>query len=246
MKILRNIPHIHKFVSCLRYLNDYRDAIEAAKASGDIETEKENIRLATSTWGKGLSKTIKMDYQVEGYENIPEKGPVVFMANHQGYFDVIVMCAVLDKFQMGFVAKDNLEKVPLYGPWIDRIHSVLINRGNPREGLKAISRGVDNIKQGYSMIIFPEGTRSKSSEMGEFKPGAMKLATKPKVPIIPISLDGTYKGFEEKGYVRPCNVKIKIHKPIITEGLTRPEEKELNDKVYNIIYNGLQEIRQDK
>lgn len=244
MKILRNIPSVPKFVSCLKYLNNYKDNIEAAKANGDIETEKKNILLATSIWGKGLAKSIKMDYQVEGYENLPDKGPVVFMSNHQGYFDVILMCAVLDKFQFGFVAKDNLKKVPLYGPWISRIHSVLINRGNPREGLKAISQGIDNIKNGFSMLIFPEGTRSKSSQMGEFKPGAMKLATKPKVPIIPISLDGTWHGFEEKGFVRPCTVKIKIHKPIETASLSRTEEKELNDKVYEIIRSGLDEIRQ--
>lgn len=244
MKILRNIPAVPKFISCLRYLNTYKENIAAARANGDIETEKENILLATSTWGKGLAESINMDYQVEGYENIPENGPVVFMANHQGYFDVIVMCAVLDKFQFGFVAKDNLAKVPLYGPWIDRIRSVMINRGNPREGLKAISRGVENIKEGFSMLIFPEGTRSQSSQMGEFKPGAMKLATKPKVPIVPISLDGTWHGFEEKGYVRPCNVKIKIHKPIETAQLSRAEEKELNDKVYEIIKAGLEEIRQ--
>ena len=239
MKILRIIPSLPKFVSCLKYLNKYKVAIIKAKEEGDIETEKENILAATSTWGKGLSKSIKMDYEVFGYENLPDNGPAVFMSNHQGYFDIILLCAVLDKFQFGFVAKDNLDKVPLYGKWINIIRSVMINRGNPREGLKAISRGVDNIKQGFSMCIFPEGTRSRSDEMGEFKPGAMKLATKPKVPIIPVTIDGTWHGFEEKGYVRPCSVKVMIHPPIPTEGLSRSEEKELNDKVYEVIKNGL-------
>lgn len=245
MKIIRNIPSVYKFVSCLKYLNNYKKNIIQANKAGDIEEEKKNILLATSTWGKGLCKSIKMDYQVEGYENLPDNGPVVYMSNHQGYFDVILMCAVLDKIQFGFVAKDKLDKVPLYGKWINIIRSVMINRGNPREGLKAISRGVDNIKQGFSMLIFPEGTRSKSSEMGEFKPGAMKLATKPKVPIVPISIDGTYHGFEETGVVRPCKVKVKIHKPIETAGLSRAEEKDLNDQVYDIIKQGLDEIKQN-
>ena len=243
MKILRNLMSVPTFISCLKYLNTYKKNIIAARESGDIETEKENILLATSSWGKGLCDSIGLEYDVEGYENLPDEGPVVFMPNHQGYADVILLCAVLDKFQFGFVAKDKLNKVPLYGKWIHLIHSVLINRGNPREGLKAIAEGVSNLKKGYSMLIFPEGTRSQSGEMGEFKQGAMKLATKAKVPIIPISLDGTWHCLEEKGYVSSAHAKVKIHPPIETAGLSRAEEKALNDQVYDIIKTGLDEIQ---
>lgn len=244
MHIIRNIMDLPKFLICLKYLNEYKDNIKKARASGDIEAERKNINLATSKWGKGLCETIKLDYKVEGYENLPEEGPVVFMPNHQGYADVVLMCAVLDKFQFGFVAKDKLDKVPVYGQWITLVRSVMINRGNPREGLKAIAEGVRYLKQGYSMLIFPEGTRSQSSEIGEFKAGAIKLATKAKVPIIPISVDGTWHCLEEKGYVTPAHAIVKIHPPIETANLTREEEKDLHNKVFKIVKDGLEEIKQ--
>lgn len=243
MKIIRNLLSLPTFISCLKYLNCYKQNIIEARDSGDIEAEKENIRLATSKWGKGLCDSIGLVYEVEGYENIPDHGPVVYMPNHQGYADIILLCAILDKFQFGFVAKDKLDRVPLYGKWINLIRSVMINRGNPREGLKAIAQGVSYLKKGYSMLIFPEGTRSQSGEMGEFKAGAMKLATKAKVPIIPISLDGTWHCLEEKGYVCSAHAKVKIHPPIETAGLSKAEEKELHDKVYQIVKDGLDEIQ---
>ena len=79
--------------------------------------------------------------------------------------------------------------------------------------------------------------------MGEFKAGAMKIATKPGVPIIPISLDGTWRIFEEKGRLQKGLVKIKIHPPIETKNLSREEEKRLSKKVYDIIHSGVLELQ---
>ncbi len=243
MKIIRNIPAAFTIYSNLRYLNKYKKEIEDAKLKSDIEKEKENILLATSTWGKKLAENAGMKVTVYGRENLPTKGPIVYMANHQGYADIVALCAALDTVQFGYVAKNNLEKVPLYGKWIDRIRSVLIDRGHPREALKAISKGVSLIKEGYSLLIFPEGTRSQSSQMGEFKPGAMKLATKPKVPIIPISLDGTWKIFEEHGCLKKGEVKVMVHPAIETKDLTKEEERHLSNKVYQIIEDGVKKLR---
>ncbi len=243
MKIIRNIPSAITIYSNLRYLNKYKKEIEDAKKVGDIQREKENILLATSTWGKKLSEAAGMKITAYSRENLPTEGPVVYMCNHQAYGDIVALCAVLDTIQFGYIAKDNLQKVPLYGAWIERIRSVLIDRGHPREALKAISKGVGLIKQGYSLLIFPEGTRSKGDDMGEFKPGAMKLATKPKVPIIPISLDGTWHSFEEHGVLKPCDVKVMIHPAIETKDLTKEEERHLSDRVYKIIEDGLKEMR---
>ena len=169
----------------------------------------------------------------------------MYVANHQGYADIIVLCAALDTIQMGFVAKQELRKVPFYGNWILAIRSVLIERDNPRESLKAISRGIDNIKQGFSMVIFPEGTRSRGPEMGEFKKGALKLATKPKVPIIPVSIDGSYHCFEETGYMKGGKVRMLIHPAVPTDSLSKEEEHELSDKVEAIIKEGLEKLREE-
>lgn len=243
MKILANVPSFIKLVTCLKYLNQHKKDIESAKAAGDFEKEREYILSATSLWGPMVFKMFDSKVNVEGLENLPEKGPVVFVGNHQGYADIIAYCAAFTKFQFGFVAKDELAKIPLYGEWIRRIRSVFIERDDARASLKAINDGIKLIEQGYSLVIFPEGTRSKGPEPGEFKKGSLKLATKPGVPIIPVSLDGSYKFFEETSKITPAKVNIIVHPPIETKGLDRKEEKALNEKVEKIIFDGVRKLQ---
>lgn len=242
MKIIKNIQAVFKAIKALKYLNAYKKNIETAKAAGDKETERENIRLAMTTWGGKFLEMAGCTLEVIGKENLPTKGPVVYMCNHQGYGDIIALCKALDTVQFGYIAKDELHKIPLYGVWIDRVRSVMIKRGDPREALKAISKGIDLINEGYSLLIFPEGTRSRSSQIGEFKKGSMKLATKPEVPIVPISIEGTYHLFEEKGYMAPADIKVKIHEAIETAGMSREEQKALQQRVYDTICQGHEEL----
>lgn len=242
MKIFGNIRYLFKAVNNLKYLNEYKKEIIDARAKGDLEREKKNILLATSHWGKNFSKDLGWTIDLTGQENLPSEGPVVYVPNHQGYGDIIVLCAVLDTVQTGFVAKSSLEKVPLYGEWIKLIRSVLIERDNVRESVKAISRGMSLIEQGFSLVIFPEGTRSQGPEMGDFKRGAFKLATKPGVPIIPVTVNGTWKAFEKEGRVRPASIQVHIHPAIKTDGLNKQEEKELADRIKDLIQAKLDEF----
>lgn len=243
MKILANVPSFIKLVNCLKYLNQHKKDIEAAKAAGDVVKERESILAATSLWGPMVFKMFDSKVNVTGLENLPEEGPVVFVGNHQGYADIIAYCAAFKKFQFGFIAKEELAKIPLYGEWIRRIRSVFIERDDARASLKAINDGIKYIEQGFSLVIFPEGTRSKGPEPGEFKKGSLKLATKPGVPIIPVSLDGSYKFFEQTGRITPAEVNIIVHPPIETKGLDRKEEKALNEKVEKIIIDGVKELQ---
>ena len=119
------------------------------------------------------------------------------------------------------------------------IKSVFIDRNNAREAIKTINEGVQYLKEGYSMGIFPEGTRSKSKHMGEFRKGSLKLATKSKVPIVPISIDGTYKAFEETGVLKRSFVRITIDKPIYTKDLTKEQENTLSDDLRNLMCKNL-------
>lgn len=242
MKIFANIPGAYKLIHCLKYLRPYKGAIEKAKAEGDTELERKYILAATSKWGGIVMDMFGSKVNIRGLENLPEKGPVVFVGNHQGYADIFAYCAAFTKFQFAFVAKDDLAKIPLYGEWIRRIRSVFIERNDPRASLKAINQGVEYIEQGFSLVIFPEGTRSKGSKPGEFKKGALKLATKPGVPIIPVSLNGSYKMFEEEGYLKGAQIDILVHEPIETKGMSRKEEKEITEKVEQIIVGGLKEL----
>lgn len=174
---------------------------------------------------------------LKGKENIPE-GPCLFVSNHQATFDTFLLFAYIDKLT-GFIAKKEIEKIPLIGSWLKEIHTVYIDRSNIRDGMKAISSGVDNLKKGCSMIIFPEGTRSLKSEMGEFKKGSMKLALKANVPVVPITIDGTYRVLEVGDKVRGNSVKMTFHKPIYLNTLSEVDKKNLAEILHDIIESEL-------
>ena len=242
MKIIRNIPAATKvLVDVVRY-NKYKSLIDNAKASGDKEEERRLILEATSTFGPKIVEQFNCDLHVHGEENIPEEGPVVIMLNHQSYADIPIMFAVLRKFQFGFVAKEYLAKAPILGQWMPRIRSVFIENDSPREALKAINRGIEYINDGFSLAICPEGTRSKGPTVGPFMKGAIKLATKPGVPILPVAINGTYHMLEETGVVSPARVDVKVYPAIPTAGISRQEEKEIGDRVEQFIRDGVAEL----
>ena len=242
MKLLPNIPAFAKLVYCLRYFNRFRKKIDAARASGDHEEERRWILEATTTWGPMIMDMFGSEVRVQGLENLPDEGPVVIVGNHQGYADIAAYFAAFQKFQFGFVAKQELRKIPLYGVWIQRVRSVFIERDDPRASLEAIKRGVEHLEQGFSLVIFPEGTRSKGPQPGPFMKGSLKLATKPGVPIVPVSMHGTYKMYEQTGVIRPAVIDIIVHEPIETKGLSRQEEKALNERVEKIVTEGVLEL----
>ena len=242
MKILPNLPTLFKMLLALRYLTDYKKEIHQARESGNIEGEKAAILKATTTWGNKLLQMTGATYKVYGRENLPKEGPVLYVCNHQGAADIVVLCAALDSIQFSFITKAELAKVPLYGAWIDRVRAVFLHREDPRASLKSIQQGIEYIKMGFSLLVFAEGTRSRGPVMGDFKPGAFKLATKPEVPIIPVSLQGTYRGYEDTGVFKGVPIKIMVHPAIQTKGLSKEAERELPDRVRAIIEEGLDQL----
>ena len=95
---------------------------------------------------------------------------------------------------------------------------------------------------GFSLLVFPEGTRSRGITMGEFKAGAFKLATKPGVPIIPVTINGTYRTYEDTGIMTGAPVQVMVHPAIPTKGLTREQERDLPDQVKAVIQEGLDKL----
>lgn len=245
MNIVKNLPALTKILASLPGLHTYKKQMDRARAAGEREAERAAIRAAETKWGNYLMDKFKVDLQVEGKENLPKEGPVVYVSNHQGFVDIPALCAALDTVQFGFIARENLKQVPLYGTWMNRIRSVMIKREDPRAALRAITEGIKYIEEGFSLLIFPEGTRAKGGPMADFKAGSLKLATKPGVPIVPVSINGTYQCFEKTGVFsghRP--VGVIIHPPIETAGLSRQEEKALTGKVQKIVFDGLESLRE--
>ncbi len=239
MVIARNIPGVSKLLFSLVGLKKFRKAIDESFRTGDMEKEKENILKATNKWGGDFVRAFHIDLTVEGKEHLPREGTVVYVANHVGFADIPILCASLPHLPFGFVAKDDLQKIPLYGAWMKRIRGVMMKREDPRASLKAIAQGIEHLRLGFSLVIFPEGTRSLGGPMGEFKKGALKLATKANVPIVPVTIQGTSAIYEDTGIISSAKVKVTIHPLVDTVGLTKEEEAMLSDSVHQTIEQAL-------
>lgn len=199
------------------------------------EEEYKNIFFNTvNGWSAYILKILGVKVKLKGKENIPE-GNCLFVSNHQGNIDFLLIMAYLNK-QTGFIAKKEILKFRIVSMWMKEMHCVFLDRQNIRESLKAINQGVENLKQGYSMAIFPEGTRSKSHRLGEFKKGSMKLATKTNEPVVPVVIDNTFKVFEEgKGKIKSAEVTLSILKPIYINQLSSEDKADLANIIHDRI-----------
>jgi 1-acyl-sn-glycerol-3-phosphate acyltransferase len=192
------------------------------------------VNKTASVWSRSVVNLSGAKVTVEGLENLPE-GPVVFIGNHQGNFDIPILLSFIDK-PKAFIAKIETLKLPFVSSWMRQMRCVFMDRNDIRQSITAINQGVQYLKEGYSLVIFPEGTRSGSIEMGEFKAGSFKLATKSGVPIVPIAINGSYNIMGKKSLiVKPAEVSVKILKPIETAKLSKEELKNLHDRVYEEI-----------
>ncbi|MFC0301283.1 lysophospholipid acyltransferase family protein [Virgibacillus soli] len=162
---------------------------------------------------------------IKGKENITDEA-VLYVANHQGIFDILVLLGFLGE-PVGFIAKREIQKLPIIRKWMEIVHCVFIDRNDRRQSICAIQQGTQNLKEGHSMVIFPEGTRSKGKGLSSFKPGSLRLGTKANVPIVPITIEGTYKMLEETNRIKPANVIISIGKPIYPEAYEKMNSKQL-------------------
>lgn len=192
-------------------------------------------------WGKSLLYVAGVKVNVIGEEHVPESNSVCFVSNHQGMADILVITAYTPKV-VGFIAKKELKKMPIINLWMLINHCIFIDRRNIRQAAQAINKGADYIRRGYPLVLFPEGTRSRGPFMGRFKRGSIKLALKSNAIIVPVTVNGTYKLFEEQNQIRKGTVSLKFHKPIEVSPLTPKEQRELPDRLAQIIQGGLYEI----
>lgn len=182
---------------------------------------------------KVISKT-KSTVTVTGLERIPD-GPVLFVANHQGLFDILLLLGYLDK-PVGFIAKKEIEKLPIINSWMKELKCVFIDRSNRRAALQVIDDGINSLKSGQSMVIFPEGTRGNGREIETFKPGSLRLGTRAEVPIVPLAIDGTYDVFEKNNKrFKPSNITLTVADPIYPAEYKEMKHNQLAAKLEQVI-----------
>lgn len=167
------------------------------------------------------------DITIIGKDRIPKDQAVLFIPNHQSYFDIIITYSRCPGLT-GYISKDMLEKVPLLSTWMRRLYCLFLNRSDMKAGMKMILTGIDYIKKGISICIFPEGTRNEHPEEGllPFKEASFKMATKTGCPIVPIAITNSQNIWESHfPAVRKCHVIVEYGEPILLEELSKEERK---------------------
>ena len=183
---------------------------------------------------KKLIKSTNMELEVRGEENLPDKGPVLYVASHKSVFDIVILLSIINDPAI-FIGKKEVQKMPFVNKWFDSLGCIYVDREDMRKALQSILEGIKEINHGQSIVLFPEGTRNMSNEIRHFKEGGFKLATKTKVPIVPIALSNTYKIFEEKKRIQKTRVVVNIGEAIQTGELSKEELAHLPKMTEEII-----------
>ena len=204
-------------------------------AAGELDARDALVEPQVRKWARSLLKKAGVEVEVSGLENIPGCS-AVFVANHQSYFDIPVLLAWLDR-PHPLVAKQEIRKIPLIRKWMELLDCVFIDRDNPRQSVAALGTAARNMTQrGRSFIIFPEGTRSRGDQVGEFKNGGFRVALKSGAPVVPVVIDGTYRAMEANHmWIHPAKVRLQVLPPIPTQGMDKEEAKGLGERVRDLI-----------
>lgn len=185
--------------------------------------------------------------EIEGMENIDRTHPQILVANHSGLHDILSLSAHLP-IQFRWVAKKSLFKVPFMGWHMSRSGYIPIDRENPREAAKSIIEAAKVIRGGVNAIAFPEGTRSRTGELSRFRSGAFALALRTGVPLVPVSLEGSYRVIMPKTLqVNPGTIiRIRIGTPIDLSPYARGDKHRLMEDVFKIMNRNLAGLRLKK
>ncbi|MCI8652742.1 MAG: 1-acyl-sn-glycerol-3-phosphate acyltransferase [Angelakisella sp.] len=205
------------------------------EAAGELDARDALVEPRIRSWARSLLKLAGVKVEISGLENIPE-GPVVFVPNHQSYFDIPVLLAWLDR-PYPLVSKQEVKKLPLIRQWMELLGCVFIDRDNARQSVSALGEAARTmVERKRSLIIFPEGTRSRGETIGEFKNGGFRAALKAGVPVVPVVIDGTYRAMEANHmWIKPAAVKVQVLEAIPTAGMSREESKEIGERVRGLI-----------
>ena len=186
------------------------------------------------TWARLILLTTGVSVRVEGLDRVRPGGSYVFVSNHQSHFDTAVLFATLPH-QLRIIAKDSLGSFPFLGWHLRRTGHILVDRRRPNP-TAILGWAQRLLTQGLSLMVYPEGTRSEDGVVQRFKPGSFLIALQSGLPIVPLSIVGT-RQIMRKGELtaRPGAVRLVLHEPIATEGLSGTDPRPFGERVRQII-----------
>lgn len=187
---------------------------------------RDKVAACTSSWiCRVLFNLTGSHVTISGRENLPASGAVLYVSNHQGHMDSLIIHGFI-KGRKGFISIIEILRIPIIRTWMRQIRCVFLDRKDPRQSSVCINQAVDELKSGHSMIVFPEGKLSDGTNAGEFNRGWLRLATRSGVPIVPVSISGSYKILAKDGSrVRAVHVDCVISPPFFAYDLKKSDEQ---------------------
>ena len=189
---------------------------------GTVRRDTRHLDRVITTWSRFFLAVAPITYRVEGHEHIDPARQYVVVGNHLSNFDIPLLFLATSPLRVRFFAKKELYKIPLFAQAMDRLGTVRIDRQAGMSAHEAIDVGVAAARRrGFSLLVFPEGTRSRTGEMGQFKKGAFRIAVDNGLPILPVVIAGTFDANPpDRNVIRPATAIARFLAPIDTAGMT--------------------------
>jgi len=207
-----------------------------------IDSKGVNPHKIAGMWARSILFGSRIKVRIRGLSNIDISRSYIYMPNHQSFYDIPVILGCLP-VQFRWLAKHELFEIPLFGMAMRRAGYISINRTNRRSAFKSLKVAARIIRNGVSVVIFPEGTRSSDGHILPFKKGGFVLAIQSGVPIVPVIIQGTSAIMtKKKKKIIPGEVLIEVRAPIMTTDYTFKTKEALMDRVKTVIREPFENI----
>ncbi len=181
-------------------------------------------------WAFVVSKLMGLSYSVHGAEKVTPGASYIVTPNHQSNADIVALVLALP-LRFRWVIKKSLLRIPLFGWGLARTGAIAIDRSNRRQSIESLRRASEKLRGGWSVLIYPEGTRTPDGNLLPFKKGAFMMAVQTGIPILPVTNNGAFKVLPRNSvWFRPGHITVTIGDPIVTEGLTEEDVPELMER----------------
>lgn len=210
-----------------------------------ISRNGDTIHKVARIWAKCILVASGVKVTVKGLPNIDPAGSYIYMSNHLSNFDIPILMSYLP-VQFRWLAKAELFRIPLFGYAMKRASYISIDRSDRKSAIQSLNKAAKIIRNGVSVVIFPEGTRSQNNNIQPFKKGGFFLAIDSGVHIVPIIIHGTWSIMPKKQFlVKPGNVVLEITSPIESSDYTRETRDDLMEKIRNVIMESFEKGKKD-
>ena len=208
----------------------------ATMVLGPFDPHGKRVYRINQFWTWLILRLCGVRLNVRGIENLEFDKPYVFMVNHQSNIDIPVLIQSLARFQLRWIAKKELLWVPFFGWAMWATKHIAVDRSDPTDAIKSLERAKERLGAGVSIVIFPEGTRSRDGKLLRFKKGGFLLAVQSRAPIVPVAIKGSGKILPAGGWkLRSGVIEVFVDKPIETDNYRVGKLRVLSETVRQIV-----------